>query len=172
MRFLMLAFCDPSLGTDPNHVDTIKNPRSSFVGHQFNRQSIAPKVVPMVEPLFKNHCHTTMAADAHGALVPIPFSKTEMFESDNVLGYRVWFFVSDPTLDLTNAIVTRIQKNNIEMGNDNEYLSVSENDPRMRELLDTFFKGDGVKLVNFVSRLNNGAKKANAENAKNRQQFA
>lgn len=175
LRFMMLALCDPSLGTDPNHVDPMANPMSSFVGKQYQRNAPAPKVMPIVEPLFRRHCHAVRVPNARGELVTADgaaYTKTEMFEANNVLGYRVWFMITDPNIDITDAILKRVLKTNKEMGNGTEMLTISETDPGMQGIFMLVFKGDYQKFTNAISKVNTNAAKANALNARTKGEFA
>lgn len=171
-EFFRKAFCDPSIGVDIHHDSAYYCPRESSICSTYGDTGIAPKVVPIVEPLFKKpHRTTYTVSTSEDVVVQNDVSIIETLVPDNIVGFRVWFFLIDFSIDPVDAVIKRVLKNREEMGLSPLFLQVTESDAFVSDAGVKWFKGDPMKTFGFICKLNNNAKRENASIIKQRQIF-
>ena len=163
LDFWRRAFCDPGNGTDIYHDSAYRCPRENGICYTFSGGGVAPKVLPIVEPIFRKAYYGQVYPEECN--IPIKDREiviTEMLVPDNIIGFRVWFFVIDFSIDPLDLIIRKIAKNREEMGLSPLYTKISENDPFVGAVSRSWFKGDPMKTFNYILKLNANATRENA----------
>ncbi len=171
-EFFRRAFCDPMMGDDIHHDSAFRCPRESYICNKINGGGIAPKVIPIVEPLF----HKALYAHVYPSNCTIPTYEREidivkMLVPDNIVGYRVWFFVIDKSINALDTINRRIARSREEMGMAPQYVNVSELNHFVAEVSKQWLKNDPIKTFGYLTKINTNARQENARNAKARKEF-
>lgn len=173
LEFFRRAFCDSSLGERSNHVSPYKCPQESELCTHITGAGVAPKIITVVEPIFRNVIYSRYYPENS----PIPIERREvsmvdMLVPDNIVGYRVWFFVIDFSIDPIDAITKRIVKNREEMGLAPLTIKVSEKDAFVDAVSTAWLKKDPMKTFSYIRTLNASADKANVGNQKQKLIYA
>ena len=152
--FYMMAFTNPKFGTN-----TPERERSDeyIFSYQNVRRSF-PKVSVHIEPLVR---------------VPDRENVIKMFAVENVVGFRVWFYIHDPNINPIQVIEETIADIRRSKGVCNGYQRVSRHDPEFAERIEALGENlRGVKLVLAeIERINQRLARAENEMKNNAMRY-
>lgn len=172
-QFMRFALLDPRNGTDMHFKSAFTSTRGTDSCVREDGRAIVQKVITVCEPLFKEvfyidglgpHRPGQPSSHRHVA-------ESEMLNIDNINGYRVHFFITDPSINAMDCVIKRIRDNIDETGEGQEWIPINEDDDHVKDVYQRWLNKDPMKLMAYMSRINNEVAKKNQKMLEKKKNF-
>jgi hypothetical protein len=112
-NILSAAICNPRFGS----LDMMDESTSKGSSYWPRGEESLPKVLVMMETLVKDYYSKEATADdLHYAEGEDKVLMSQTYNPDNVIGFRIWYFIIDPDIDVNVCVLKNLEQRMADMG--------------------------------------------------------